>query len=281
MMKFPPIYIIKMPGSDRNPGLNQSLDKLGLKYIIQNAVVGNNLTQSELNLRVNLRGCEARLGYKISKSAIGCALSHREIYKKALGSNFEWVLIFEEDAILIDLDIDHILEIVNENYKNPVIVQLFSRSARLFNPKSKKSIGHGQREIFSFMPRIPGTGTSAYLINKSALEIALEKEVLNGPADWPDWGHKVIIKGVYPWMTSESDCESTIPVNSESRFKYVLRRISQLTLIHFLIYKKEYANLSTYISEEIIPYIFYLRWKIGGSKFYKNDRNGLQYFGPI
>jgi len=275
-MSFPPIYIIKMSGSDRNPELYKNLEKLGLSYQIQDAVIGKNLTDSDISLKVNLRSCYARLGYPISRNLIGCALSHREVYKKASMENFEWILVLEEDSILSNFDISLVSEITSKELNEPEIIQLFSRSARMINSSTLLKIGNGTREIFDFVPRLAGCGASAYLINKAALKISLENQLLGGPPDWPEWSHKVKIKGVYPWMTTESDLGSTIPLVTIPKFKYIGRRVMQLTFIHFLIYRREYLNFNSYLREEIIPFFLYCNWKLSGSKFYKDDPNGPQ-----
>lgn len=275
-MRFPPIYIIKMPGSERNPELYSSLKKLGLDYQIQDAVVGKNLSSSEINLRVNLRSCDARLGYRISNNLIGSGLSHREIYKKAYAAKSDWALVLEEDAILTDFISTELSEIINLCGSEPTIVQLFSRAARLMDKKSIKKLKNSSRIIFDFKPRIAGCGAPGYLINRSALEMALSKDKLAGAPDWPEWAQEVSMKGIFPWMITESDIGSTMPNMPISQSKYLSRRLLQFTGIHFLIYRREYKSFWAYFNEEIIPYILHVRWKVGGSKFYLGDAAGPQ-----
>ena len=278
-MNFPPIYIIKIPGSERNPDLFKSLERLGLDYEIQNAIVGSELTPSEITERVNLKACKARLGYDISFGLIGCALSHNQIYRMALKKNFDWILVFEEDAILIDFNPNQILEIIESNDALPTIVQLFSRSARLMNVKNKIKLSDGIREIYNFKPRLVGSGASAYLINKSAMKESQTKNLLCGPPDWPEWSVKVQMKGVYPWMTSESHIDSTIPEIKISRSRHLVRKITQVTFLHYFYYKSEYAGIKSYIAEEINPTLWHLIWRLRGARFYKNDVNGPQVIG--
>jgi GR25 family glycosyltransferase involved in LPS biosynthesis len=275
-MSFPPIYIIKMPGSQRNPELYKSLENLGIEYKIQDAVVGKNLSKAEIKSRVNLRSCDARLGYRISNNLIGSGLSHREIYKKAFAANLNWVLILEEDAILKDFDSKEIYEFAKINGDTPTIIQLFSRAARLMDSRSIKKLNNGERIIFNFKPRIAGCGAPGYLINRAAIELALSNNKLAGAPDWPEWAQKVQIKGIYPWMITESDMGSTMPVMPISRFKYIFRRILQFTGIHYLLYINEYPSFRDYFKEEITPYLLHIRWKVGGSKFYLNQTNGPQ-----
>ncbi len=265
-----------MPGSERNPELYNSLEKLSANYEIQDAIVGKDLTTAEIESLVNLRSCDARLGYRISNNLIGSGLSHREIYKKAYAANLDWVLILEEDAILNDFNSLEINEVMNFCKDNPTIIQLFSRAARLMDLKSIRSLKDKKRIIFNFKPRIAGCGAPGYLINLAAIKLALSTDKLAGAPDWPEWAQKVQIKGIYPWMITESDIGSTMPENPISRSRYLTRRLLQFSGLHYLIYKNEYVGLRDYMKEEIIPYLLHLRWKVGGSKFYLNDVDGPQ-----
>jgi hypothetical protein len=214
-----------MRPSVRNAELLINLKELDLKFEIQDAIDGQNLNKSEISKRVSIRGCNARLGYKISKSLIGCGLSHREVYKKAFKSSHPWILVLEEDAILKNFSVEQ---------------------------------------------------AAGYLINLPAIEIGLMVNSLNGAPDWPDWAQKVLQKGVYPWMIEESQEGSTIETLTMSKSRYILRRFSQLSGIHYLYYRREYSSFSAYIAEEVIPYLFFIYWRIKGSKFLLGDRNGPQ-----
>ncbi len=106
--------------------------------------------------------------------------------------------------------------------------------------------------------------------------LSQQNQKIGGPPDWPEWAHKVQIKGVYPWMTVETDAGSLIPLTRVSRPTYWIRRFMQITLVHYLIYHKEYESLNQYLNEEIKPFLLHIRWKLNGSKYYKNDIHGPQ-----
>jgi len=275
-MKFPPIYIIKMPGSTRNPRLIQSLDKLGLEYKIQEAVVGASLRSTEINDLVDLKSCFARLGYNMSKNLIGCGLSHKKIFLEAFNSKHEWILVFEEDAQLVNFEIVEIEKALILSGDAPTVIQLFTRAARLIDKNSLIELGDNNRMLFDFAPRLIGFGASAYLMNREAINIALKEYKLDGPPDWPSWATEVRFRGIYPWMINENNEGSTIPDNQINTGRYLLRRLMQITGVHFLIYRNQYKNPKSYLNEEIKPYIYYLKWRVKGSKYYLNDENGLQ-----
>ena len=275
-MNFPKTYVIQMPGSKRNPELYTSLNFLKIDYQIQEAVVGKNLTDQEILEYVDLKSCDARLGYRISNNLIGSGLSHRKIYQKMMSEGIEWALILEEDAILSDFNRDEISKIISEISNEPTIIQLFSRAARLMKNKSIHQISGSKRITFNFLPRIAGCGAPAYLINQSAAQRALTNHFLDGAPDWPPWALGVQMMGVFPWMVNESDEGSTMPVEPISQRKYLLRRFSQFTGIHYLKFFREYSGPISYIKEEILPYLLHLAWRANGSKHYLGDERGPQ-----
>lgn len=275
-MNFPKTYVIQMPGSKRNPELYTSLNFLKIDYQIQEAVVGKNLTDQEILEYVNLKSCDARLGYRISNNLIGSGLSHRKIYQKMMSEGIEWALILEEDAILSDFNRDEISKIISEISNEPTIIQLFSRAARLMKNKSIQQIYGSKRITFNFLPRIAGCGAPAYLINQSAAQRALTNHFLDGAPDWPPWALGVQMMGVFPWMVNESNEGSTMPVEPISQRKYLLRRFSQFTGIHYLKFFREYSGPISYIKEEILPYLLHLTWRANGSKHYLGDERGPQ-----
>jgi hypothetical protein len=274
-MNFIPIFIISMPDSKRVSLIKSQLARLGLSFEIQSAVIGKNLTDLQINDLVNLRGCDARLGYKINNNLIGSGLSHIEVYKKAFALGSNWTLILEEDAFLIDFDKDLIKEATLELSESAVIIQLFARAARLVKKSSFYELGN-RRILFEFNKRIVGCGAPAYLINREALRIALASQRLEGAPDWPSWGQKIKFFGIYPWLFKETGEGSIVPVGSISRMQNIGRRLAQLTGLHYLVYKSEYKNYKCYFNEEILPYILYILWRLTGSKYYQNDKDGLQ-----
>lgn len=274
-MSFFPVFIISLPKSKRVNKIKSQLENLGIEYKVQDAVVGNNLNSKNIDDLVDVRGCDARLGYRIGKNLIGSGLSHIEVYKKAYAIESRWTLVLEEDAILLDFDEKVIAEVTSKCNDGAVIVQLFSRASRLI--KNTRPIDlDGGRILFEFNRRLVGCGAPAYLINKEALHIALSSQKLVGAPDWPSWGQKIKFFGVYPWMIIESGDGSTVPDGSVPRFQYLKRRLFQLLGLHYLKYRSEYKNYKEYFLEEIKPYVLYLIWRLKGSKYFMNDPKGLQ-----
>lgn len=187
----------------------------------------------------------------------------------------DWVLILEEDVILKNFDKNMIDSATAEIGSNPAIIQLFSRASRLAIRSSIREI-ESEKYIFKFSKRIAGCGAPAYLINRNAIKIAVASNKLNGTPDWPSWGQNVKFFGIYPWLFEETGAGSSVPMNSIQRKKNFVRRVSQISGIHYLIYRSEYKNLKNYLNEEIYPYFLFLTWRLMGSKYFKNDKDGIQ-----
>jgi GR25 family glycosyltransferase involved in LPS biosynthesis len=277
-MSFIPIYIIEMPGSKRVELIKSQLRSLDLQFISQEAIAGKNLADSEIEALVDLKSCDARLGHRISPNLIGSGLSHREVYKKGLKSEFDWILILEEDVILKKFNTDIIEKAMNIAGNHPTIIQLFTRATRLV--KTPPIYIHQNKDfIFEFNKRIVGSGAPAYLINREAISLALGVSKLDGAPDWPPWAQKVKMFCIYPWIFNESNEGSTVSgLMRISRRKYLSRRFIQLLGIHYLKYHNQYAGLRSYLNEEIVPYFLYLFWKINKSKYFLNDSNGPQIY---
>lgn len=277
-MSFIPIYIIEMPGSKRVELIKSQLRSLDLQFISQKAISGKNLTESEIEDLVDLKSCDARLGYRISPNLIGSGLSHREVYKKGLKSEFDWILILEEDVILKKFNRDIMEKAMNIAGNYPAIIQLFTRATRLVKMPPIYT-DQNKDFIFEFNKRIVGSGAPAYLINRAAISLALSVSKLDGAPDWPPWAQKVKMLCIYPWIFNESNEGSTVSgLMRISRQKYLSRRIMQLLGIHYLKFNNQYAGLRSYLNEEITPYLLYLFWKINKSKYFFNDSNGPQIY---
>lgn len=275
-MSFIPIYIIEMPGSKRVELIKSQLRSIDLQFTSQKAIVGKNLTQYEVEDLVDLKSCDARLGYRISPNLIGSGLSHREVYKKGLKSEFDWILILEEDVILKNFNRDIIYKAMTFAGNYPTIIQLFTRATRLV--RTPPIVNCENKDfIFEFNKRIVGSGAPAYLINKAAMGIALEVNRLDGAPDWPPWAQKVKMLCIYPWIFNESNEGSTVSgLISIDRKKYLWYRITQLFGFHYFKYRNNYNGFKSYMNEEIVPYLLHILWRVKGSQYFLGDKDGPQ-----
>lgn len=103
---------------------------------------------------------------ELSRGAIGCYLSHVELYKKLINDNCEYYLIFEDDAILLPDSYNTILEILKTAPKDWDIINL--------------SVGYGYTYYKDFVSDEyikykHFYGTLCYIINKKGARKILEE----------------------------------------------------------------------------------------------------------
>jgi GR25 family glycosyltransferase involved in LPS biosynthesis len=88
-----------------------------------------------------------------SKGAVGCYLSHYEIWSKVLANNYEWTLILEDDASIHDAEryVSNYIEVEDDTD----LIQLNDRTQ------------HGDLQNYF-------NGTTAYLLNQRAAKILFD-----------------------------------------------------------------------------------------------------------
>ncbi|CAN2213814.1 Glycosyl transferase, family 25 [Candidatus Nanopelagicaceae bacterium] len=114
---------------------------------------------------------------------IGCAKSHLECYRAFLESENNYAVIFEDDADLIDSDLDALSDLTGKflkfaktiPYEKPIALVYYTESANLIrlNEDFYQVIGNASHAM-------------AYLINRNAAKKILERNTnIDYVADWP------------------------------------------------------------------------------------------------
>jgi glycosyl transferase family 25 len=126
--------------------------------------------------------------YKLTKGALGCALSHLKAYQKMLADNVDVALILEDDAIL-PKEINKLLTFIENNIRDKEAILL-----HYFNLFPEKQLLSHHEEIpldnnYSLMYPVnfPLSGT-AYVIKKETA-FALSEIKLPIIAEADDWRH--------------------------------------------------------------------------------------------
>lgn len=272
------VFVIALQGSTRFPFLEKDLKREKISYRKVDAVNGKSLSEDEISKLIDLGVCRSRLGYSISKPLIGCALSHKIVYELSSRQFSDWTLIFEEDVRLNDDFAQSLSELNLEKLdEHPVVIQLFTRGERFISRKEQRKLEDGNR-LFEFST-IPGQA-AAYLINRSAVRLALKGEKIEGPSDWPNWASRVKFFGIFPFLVSESEEGTTIGSKSVSKIRYRLRVISIVTGFHLIVNKRYYDSTRSYWRLIVKPIIIRVFWQIKGQKTYPRDeKTGLWVVG--
>lgn len=96
-----PTFIINLPQStDRKAFMKGQCDSIGISPIFIDAINGKNISESEVNKYCNQAVAKKKIGRELLLGEIGCALSHKKIYRKIADENIPYAIIFEDDAIL-------------------------------------------------------------------------------------------------------------------------------------------------------------------------------------
>lgn len=91
-------FVINLVGqTERRTQMAQRLDALGIAHEFVEAVDGRRLDEAEIARRYD--ASLARERYRdMTRSEIGCALSHLRVYETMLDRDLPWALVFEDDA---------------------------------------------------------------------------------------------------------------------------------------------------------------------------------------
>lgn len=92
-----PIFIISLKrAQERRANMIKKMKEINQNYIIFDAVDGKNMNNNQKNMCNKFE--------KLSDGEKGCFLSHYLLWKKILESGYETVIIFEDDAEIINIE---------------------------------------------------------------------------------------------------------------------------------------------------------------------------------
>mgnify|MGYP000676827977 CR=1 FL=1 len=99
-------YIINLDkDTDRLSYMSSQLTSLGLSFERFPAILGSTYDFSN---EYNESLCIEKNGKPMNTGELGCALSHRNVYRKMLEEGVEYALIFEDDICIKNKDFKHI-----------------------------------------------------------------------------------------------------------------------------------------------------------------------------
>ncbi|MFI3257200.1 MAG: glycosyltransferase family 25 protein [Spirochaetales bacterium] len=117
-----PIFVLNLLRSkERKIAIENAFKKKNLTCTFIEAVEGNLLTEEEILKSVNKPIIYNNYGREITKGEIGCALSHRKVYKKMVSENIKHAIVLEDDIILKDNFLDGYKMLSGLSLKNIII----------------------------------------------------------------------------------------------------------------------------------------------------------------
>jgi hypothetical protein len=226
------------------------LKQLGFDLFHLEAVHGGSLGL-DAYAQLDIDGITLRTGRAPSPGMLGCALSHRGVYRALLESGQGWGLVLEDDALPTTdatLGPEGVQALLGSMPPGPVVLQLYTRGARFVGRKSRYQAVAG-RWLFRF--KFPPGQTAAYLINREAAALLLSRPI-DGPADWPNASAKVSFFGIFPWLFTESGRPSTIEMPMSLPYSW---RLNQILGINALRAKKDGVPFSDNWRVSLGPYL--------------------------
>lgn len=243
-----------------------SVEALGLSFVLVEAVDGRNEPSLVHSPPLELKAASARLGYPMTGSQAGCALSHLKVYRMFIETNDAWALVMEDDAEL-HVEAATILKLTNEwDGEEERIVMLASRNSAFAEPNSAVSLGGG---LTMYDCRYVPHGTTAYLISRAAA-LKAARSTIDYAADWPSWASSFRFSCVDPVVARERPRDSTVGDGFKEG-----RRTSMKSLVwwRFLRNRSAYPNAAEYSYREWLPRIEEGLWRRSRSPTMSQNEN--------
>jgi glycosyl transferase family 25 len=95
------IFVVSLKDSiDRQKSIITQCDRLNIEPIFIDAINGKNLSQAKISQYCNQKKAKQLFNRELLLGEIGCALSHKKIYKKIVDENIPYAVILEDDAVV-------------------------------------------------------------------------------------------------------------------------------------------------------------------------------------
>lgn len=243
------IFVINLKSDTvRRKKIQGQADALNLQIEFIDAVIGNNLSDSELQKRVyDYPGC------MLTKGEIGCAFSHLTIYQKMVNENIEHALVLEDDAIIDSNIHDALRDVANIDRNNKPNVYLLSKPNSYIENKKTNTPN------FKIFPIHDASGAHGYIINTlAAKKMILRMHPLKWECDmWGEFQFQKIanIYCVLPTAVRDGDnkkdssvleCERSEIQQKRAKYRSILRKKEsnyQIKRIWSNILKKIYYKI--------------------------------------
>jgi len=243
---IPPVYYINLEtGVLRKKFMESQFSKYNIKYKRINGIVGKNIKNTT---RGTIQGIDFVNVYNLSRSELGCVLSHLTAIEQAYKDGCSTALIFEDDTCLdlMPLWEESLSNLVDQAPLKWDILQLFSFC----------SISHKFKFIPFFKSGHFCASASAYLINRKGME-----KILN------------LCKPQNTWVIAPIKNSNSPSKGVADFFIFCLVETFTLTRPIFFPYNDEEMN-STIHPSHLTEHIFYSNEVI---KFYIH-RNPEKWF---
>lgn len=182
-----PIFVINMKkDTDRKKYMEQLSEEYGLFFKFIEAIDGKNLNEKGISKAYNKEKSIRALGREMTKSEIGCALSHLSVYKQMIDQNIEIAIVFEDD-IQIEKGFTSIMNTIKKLPSDWELVLLGYHRGGVEHKKTISSSRYKRKitDKYTLVRLIRlGLGSYGYLINlQGAKKLVKQLETIKKPID--------------------------------------------------------------------------------------------------
>lgn len=224
------LYLINLKSAkNRLSRMTNILNEKGLRYELVEAIDGRILSQGEINGLYSRFKSWLILNRQMTRSEIGCALSHKKAYRKFLATNEQSCVIFEDDIIVSDMinnAIDVAQKAISKDQPEVILLSAFDEDSSL-----------APSELGVYDPIGFPWCTDGYVINRKAAELILRANTpicitADGWYRWRDC-YGLSVKRVYPTVVSQDrrGIESSVerPNESEAQRSFLRMKFDGLS----------------------------------------------------
>jgi glycosyl transferase, family 25 len=254
-MRCAPVYVVSLPGSPRRDRIAQTLSNLAVPFRFCDAVDGRLLTDSELRACYDEAAALRRLGRRLTRAEVGCAISHRQVYRTMLSDNHAAAVVLEDDAVVAD----QFATFCRTCAGLPQDIELLSLHAEHGFVRRKPGFSWGDVAIHRAKSNL--STTVGYFLRGSVAQKVLDSgAAIETVADWPFDHRSVRHYLMLPMPVGHARAGSTI---HEERNTLQVRRLAGLARVaqfaqtvsymKYLQRPARYDGLANYHDREVGP----------------------------
>ena len=176
-------YILGVPDRYRGQSLEAQLSQIGFPFAVVDAPDASAWPPGFLETVYSRRAAQIVSHRRLSPGEVACVLGHRSMMASLVETGDDWALFLEDDAIVTG-KLDPIMAVLGSIPDGPTVIDLDNR-----RPPSTGSPRAVPNQGGTLSPQpVPGVGTAAYLMNRSAALTALRayrRRRVDSTADWP------------------------------------------------------------------------------------------------
>ncbi len=241
------IFVINLDKSrERLEQLSAGLSRVGLKFERISAVDGRLLDETQILEHYSPSLNRKKYFVPLTKSEIGCYLSHLKTYKKITSENIDFAIILEDDILVKD-GFQIIPKLISSIKLKWNYIKLISYGRKKKIVSRTPLIISGDYSDFELVSwRKPPVGTAGYAITRECAEILIKnRSLFFRPIDVDlqyTWELNLDIMGLLPSYLEPAGVASTIP-KRKSKYHYPFARLIydlkyELSLFRYLIHQK-------------------------------------------